>query len=78
MDHYDVVVVGAGWAGLSVSYELMCAKINHIVIERGRVGEPKIAVRDLKDRKSISRCFLANQPVLRQAFMKGQIWQRKP
>lgn len=39
MDHYDVVVVGAGWAGLSVSYELMRAKINHIVIERGSVGE---------------------------------------
>ena len=39
MDHYEVVVVGAGWAGLSVSYELMCAGIRHIVIERGRVGE---------------------------------------
>ncbi|RYH07008.1 NAD(P)/FAD-dependent oxidoreductase [Tropicimonas sp. IMCC6043] len=39
MDHYDVVVVGAGWAGLSVSYELMRAKISHIVMERGRVGE---------------------------------------
>ena len=39
MDHFDVVIVGAGWAGLSVSYELMRADISHIVIERGRVGE---------------------------------------
>ena len=39
MDHYDVVVVGAGWAGLSVCYELVRAKISHIVIERGSVGE---------------------------------------
>ncbi len=39
MDHYDVVVVGAGWAGLSVSYELTRAEFNNIVIERGSIGE---------------------------------------
>ncbi|GAB2185055.1 flavin-containing monooxygenase [Roseibium sp. LAB1] len=39
MDYYDVVVIGAGWAGLSVSYELMRAGISHIVIERGSIGE---------------------------------------
>ncbi len=39
MDHYDVVVVGAGWAGLSVSYELTRAEFNHIVVERGSIGE---------------------------------------
>src|SRR2546425_5040005 len=35
----DVAVVGAGQAGLSVSYELADADIEHVVLERGRVGE---------------------------------------
>jgi putative flavoprotein involved in K+ transport len=35
----DVVVVGAGQAGLSVSHELRGAGIDHVVLERGRVGE---------------------------------------
>lgn len=35
----EVVVVGAGQAGLNVSYLLSRAGIDHIVLERGRVGE---------------------------------------
>jgi putative flavoprotein involved in K+ transport len=35
----DVVVVGAGHAGLSVSYYLKQLELEHMVFERGRVGE---------------------------------------
>ena len=35
----DVVVVGAGQAGLAVSYELTRADVPHVVLERGRVGQ---------------------------------------
>jgi len=35
----DVVVVGAGQAGLSLSHELSSATVDHVVLERGRVGE---------------------------------------
>jgi putative flavoprotein involved in K+ transport len=34
-----VVVIGAGQAGLSVSHELSAASVDHVVLERGRVGE---------------------------------------
>ncbi len=35
----DVAIVGAGQAGLSLSHELAAAGVDHIVLERGRVGE---------------------------------------
>lgn len=35
---YDVVVVGAGQAGLSISYHLSLSKINHIILEQGKLG----------------------------------------
>lgn len=35
----DVIVVGAGFAGLSASYHLKNYGLTHIVLERGRVGE---------------------------------------
>jgi putative flavoprotein involved in K+ transport len=35
----DVVIVGAGQAGLSLSHELASAAVDHIVLERGHVGE---------------------------------------
>ena len=35
----DVVVVGAGQAGLAVSYYLWSSGVEHLVLERGRVGE---------------------------------------
>jgi putative flavoprotein involved in K+ transport len=34
-----VVVVGAGHAGLSVSHELTQARVDHVVLERGRIGQ---------------------------------------
>ena len=37
-DEIDVVVVGAGQAGLSVSHELTRAGVEHVVLERDRVG----------------------------------------
>jgi len=35
----DAVVVGAGWAGLGVSYSLTRQGLRHSVLERGRIGE---------------------------------------
>jgi len=35
----EVVVIGAGQAGLSVSHELASAGVDHLVVDRGRVGE---------------------------------------
>jgi len=35
----DVVVVGAGQAGLSLSHELAHADVEHVVLDRGRVGQ---------------------------------------
>lgn len=36
---YDVLVIGAGWAGLSVSYMLKQAGLHHVVYERRRICE---------------------------------------
>ena len=36
---YEVVVVGAGQAGLATSHELARAGVAHVVLERGRVGQ---------------------------------------
>ena len=38
-DVLDAIVVGAGWAGLGVSYALMRVGLRHRVLERGRIGE---------------------------------------
>jgi putative flavoprotein involved in K+ transport len=38
-DRVDVAIVGAGQAGLAVSHELRRARVDHVVLERGRVGE---------------------------------------
>lgn len=38
-DNLDVVVIGAGWAGLSISQGLSVAGVPHLVLERGRIGE---------------------------------------
>jgi putative flavoprotein involved in K+ transport len=35
----DVVIIGAGQAGLSLSHELNHASVEHVVLERGEVGE---------------------------------------
>lgn len=39
MERTDVLVVGAGTAGLSVSHQLAGLGIDHVVLERGRVGQ---------------------------------------
>ena len=39
MEHVDVAVVGGGQAGLAVSTELAALGIEHVVLERGRVGQ---------------------------------------
>jgi cation diffusion facilitator CzcD-associated flavoprotein CzcO len=39
MSEENVVIVGAGQAGLAVSHELRQAGIVHVVLERGRVGQ---------------------------------------
>src|SRR4030095_14774765 len=36
---FPVVVVGAGQAGLAVSYELTARGIEHVVLERARIGQ---------------------------------------
>jgi putative flavoprotein involved in K+ transport len=35
----DVIVIGAGQAGLAVSHELTTAGVLHVVLERGRIGQ---------------------------------------
>jgi putative flavoprotein involved in K+ transport len=35
----DVAIVGAGQAGLSLSHELTAAGVEHVVLDRGRIGE---------------------------------------
>lgn len=39
MQSYPVVVVGAGQAGVAVSRQLQMREIDHVVLERGRIGE---------------------------------------
>jgi len=39
MKSVDVLVVGGGSAGLSVSHELASLGIDHVVLERGRIGQ---------------------------------------
>jgi putative flavoprotein involved in K+ transport len=41
----DTVVVGAGQAGLGTSYFLQRNRRNHIVLERGRIGETWLSQR---------------------------------
>lgn len=38
-EHHAVVVIGAGWAGVSVGYKLRQAGIDHVILERNRVCE---------------------------------------
>jgi putative flavoprotein involved in K+ transport len=36
---FDVIVVGAGYAGLAASYHLKERSLHHIIFERGKIGE---------------------------------------
>ncbi|MGH3130093.1 MAG: FAD-dependent oxidoreductase, partial [Gaiellaceae bacterium] len=38
-ERIDVVVIGGGQAGLAASHELTRAGVEHVVLERGRIGE---------------------------------------
>src|SRR4051794_21135490 len=38
-ESFDTIVIGAGPAGLATSRELTQAGVEHVVLERGRVGE---------------------------------------
>lgn len=39
MDRTDVLVIGAGQAGLAASHELMAAGVEHVVVDRARLGQ---------------------------------------
>jgi putative flavoprotein involved in K+ transport len=39
MEHVETVIIGGGHAGLTISYFLSEAKREHVILERGRVGE---------------------------------------
>jgi putative flavoprotein involved in K+ transport len=39
MEHVDALVIGGGSAGLAVSHELARGGIEHVVLERGRIGQ---------------------------------------
>lgn len=39
MEHVNVLVVGAGQAGLAMSHELTQRGVEHLVLERGRIGQ---------------------------------------
>ena len=39
MSELGAIVIGAGQAGLAASYHLSRAGIEHVVLERGRIGE---------------------------------------
>lgn len=39
MEQFEAVVVGAGQAGLAASRELLRAGVEHVVLERGRIGQ---------------------------------------
>src|SRR5579871_5408797 len=38
-DRHDVVIIGAGQAGLAVSHDLRSAGVAHLVLERRRIAE---------------------------------------
>ena len=39
MEQIEALVIGAGQAGLATSHELTGLGVNHVVLERGRIGE---------------------------------------
>ena len=45
METLDTVVIGAGQAGLAVSYYLCERSLSHVVLERGRIGEAWLSQR---------------------------------
>jgi putative flavoprotein involved in K+ transport len=39
VERHDVIVIGGGQAGLAMSWQLRDRGLEHVVLERGRVGE---------------------------------------
>ncbi len=39
MNHHDTIIIGAGQAGISVSHALAHRRVDHLVLERGRIAE---------------------------------------
>ena len=39
VERLDVVIIGAGQAGLAMSWQLRERGMEHVVLERGRVGQ---------------------------------------
>ena len=39
MEQIEAVVIGAGQAGLATSHELTGLGVEHVVLERGRIGD---------------------------------------
>jgi len=39
MEHYQVLIVGGGQAGLSASYCLKKQGISHLILDRGEIGD---------------------------------------
>jgi putative flavoprotein involved in K+ transport len=44
-EQIETVVIGAGWAGLGISYALAKGGLSHRVLERGRIGETWLSQR---------------------------------
>jgi putative flavoprotein involved in K+ transport len=51
-NHYSVVIVGGGQAGLSMSYCLKSRDVDHIVFEKNRIGH------SWRDRRWDSFCLV--------------------
>jgi len=71
----DVIIIGGGQAGLSLSHCLTAKGIEHVVLERGRVGERWIAER-WPNLRLLSPNFMTRLPGLDtlsdpEAFMKS-------
>jgi ubiquinone/menaquinone biosynthesis C-methylase UbiE len=82
----DVVVVGAGHAGLAVSHELTGAGVTHVVLERGRSGragataggieEVRMTTQADRDLKTVARELWALGDYHR--FAKQLVWDVGP
>jgi putative flavoprotein involved in K+ transport len=65
-EQIEIIVIGAGWAGLGVSHALAEAGLTHRVLERGRIGETWLTQR--------WDSFHLNTPKL-QAVMPGDRYE---
>jgi putative flavoprotein involved in K+ transport len=71
VEHWDVVVVGAGQAGLAVSWYLQLLGVDHLVIEKGRVGESWRSAR-WDSFTLVTPAWMTRLPGLRQGKGQGE------